>query len=103
MTRLAAVLLAAVLLAPAARAGEPQAPPAAAEGRAVIPVRGMNCGGCVGTVTEALEKVEGVKSVHVSLERKQAVVTYDAGRVDAARLAAAINATGFKAGPPAAN
>jgi copper chaperone CopZ len=63
----------------------------------------MHCGGCVGTVTEALEKVPGVKSVKVSLEKEQAVVTYDAARVEPKALAKAIDATGYRAGKPAAN
>ena len=107
MTRIAAAVLAAALLAPAARAEEqkvvPAAAPAAAEARAVIPVKGMHCGGCVGTVTEALEKVPGVKTVKVSLEKARAVVTYDRAQVDPKKLAEAIDATGYKAGAPAAN
>jgi copper ion binding protein len=107
MTRIAAVLVSALLLAPAARAEEakktPPAAVAAAEGKATIPVKGMHCGGCVGTVTEALEKVPGVKTVKVSLEKEQAVVTYDKAKVEAQALVKAIDATGYKAGKPSAN
>lgn len=107
MTRIAAALIAALLLAPAARAEEskttPPAAAAAAEARATIPVKGMHCGGCVGTVTEALEKVPGVKSVQVSLEKEQAVVTYDQAKVQTKALVKAIDATGYKAGKPSAN
>lgn len=108
MLRTAAVV-AALLLAPAARAEEPRksketapAASAAAEARTVIPVKGMHCGGCVGTVTEALEKVPGVKTVKVSLEKERAVVTYDRSQVEPQALAKAIDATGYKAGKPSA-
>ncbi len=37
-----------------------------------LKINGMNCQHCVKTVTEAIEKVEGVSSVKVSLERKEA-------------------------------
>jgi Cu+-exporting ATPase len=40
-------------------------------------VEGMSCGHCVAHVEKALNDVEGVTSVEVSLEKKQAVVTTD--------------------------
>ena len=40
----------------------------------VVKVGGMNCEHCAAHVKESLEKIEGVKSVTVSLQEKRAVV-----------------------------
>ncbi len=39
-----------------------------------LSIEGMSCAHCVGHVTSALSKVEGVTSVHVDLATKSAVV-----------------------------
>lgn len=41
----------------------------------VLNVDGMNCGGCVKSVTGILQAVDGVASVKVSLENKNATVS----------------------------
>jgi len=41
-------------------------------------VTGMTCGHCVAAVTKALEKVPGVESAKVSLEKGEAVVSGEA-------------------------
>jgi len=64
---------------------------------ATIQVEGMTCGGCAASVRQALAKREGVKSVEVSLEKKQAIVMYDPAKVTPKQLTEAINQTGFKA------
>lgn len=64
---------------------------------AIIQIEGMTCGGCAASVRQALAKREGVNSVEVSLEEKQAVVIYDPAKVTPEHLADAINQTGFKA------
>jgi|FaiFalDrversion3_1042247.scaffolds.fasta_scaffold00122_1 copper ion binding protein len=64
---------------------------------ATIQIEGMTCGGCAASVHQALATREGVKSVEVSLEKKQAIVTYDPAKVTPKQLADAINQTGFKA------
>ena len=40
----------------------------------VISIEGMMCSHCTGTVQKALEAVEGVKAVTMSLEQKNAAV-----------------------------
>ncbi len=40
----------------------------------VVKVEGMHCVHCAAHVKEALEKLDGVKKVDVSLEKKEAVV-----------------------------
>ena len=63
-----------------------------------IKVDGMSCGGCVKSVTGVLTALDGVASADVSLERKQAVVEFDAAKVTRDRLKAAIEDAGFDAG-----
>ena len=59
-----------------------------------IKVEGMMCMHCVAHVKEALEKVEGVKKVEVSLEKKNALVEGDFKMEDAIK---AVNDAGYKA------
>jgi|GEM_PF-86021 len=49
-------------------------------------IDGMTCGGCVKSVTRLLEGVEGVEKAEVSLENKNAVVTFDESKTDADAL-----------------
>ena len=60
-------------------------------------VDGMNCGGCVGSVTRAVSRLPGVQKVDVSLQGKAATVVYDGAAVDSAAIIAAIEAAGFGA------
>lgn len=63
-----------------------------------IKVGGMSCGGCVKSVTGVLTALEGVAKAEVSLEQKQAVVEFDAAKVNRDQLKAAIEDAGFDAG-----
>ena len=54
----------------------------------------MSCGHCVMRVKKAIEGVQGVKKVDVSLENKQAVVEFDEGKTDVENIKAAIKETG---------
>lgn len=62
-----------------------------------IKVSGMTCGGCVASVTRVVQAVAGVESADVSLEKGEAVVSYDGARASPAALKAAIVAAGFDA------
>jgi P-type Cu+ transporter len=73
-----------------------------------IPVAGMTCDHCVGTVRRALEGVPGVRSAAVDLAAGRAEVAFDPQQADPARLKAAIEAAGYSvpsaatpAAPPA--
>jgi copper ion binding protein len=59
-----------------------------------ISIEGMTCGHCAARVTKALQAVNGVKGVDVSLERKNAVLEGD-GLVDA-DIRAAIEDAGYQ-------
>jgi copper ion binding protein len=60
-------------------------------------VTGMHCGGCVNSVTRAVSRVPGVKTVQVSLDKNAATVEYDGAAVAPAAIVAAIVAAGFEA------
>lgn len=59
-------------------------------------VEGMSCQHCVAHVTQALEAVEGVSRVEVSLEDASAIVEFDSAVSDEALIAAVKNA-GYEA------
>ena len=65
-----------------------------------IPVQGMICVVCAGNVKKTLASIDGVQEADIDLERREARVRYDAGRVSPARFVAAINQLGYKAGTP---
>lgn len=105
--KLAALLVAACLAAPAHAADRPapaapaaRAGAAAATATAVIPVKGMSCGGCVAHVNEEVGKVPGVKSVDTSLDDARTTVVYDPAKVSPEQLAKAIAKAGYEPGKP---
>ncbi len=69
--------------------------------RTRLRVEGMTCEGCVRSVTRALQAVEGVQEVQVTLEPGEAVV--QAPGVPAERLVQAVEDAGFDARPLAAD
>jgi copper chaperone len=62
-----------------------------------IKVGGMTCGGCVASVKRVVQAVPGVESVDVSLDKGQAVVTYDGAKAAPSAFKHAIAAAGFDA------
>ncbi len=44
-------------------------------------ISGMTCGGCVRSVSNVLKALDGVAKAEVSLEKNNAVVDYDPGKV----------------------
>lgn len=63
----------------------------------ILNIQGMTCGGCVRSVSNALQRIEGVAKVDVALEQGKATVDYDADMTDPAELAAAVDDAGFEA------
>ena len=61
----------------------------------VIGIGGMSCQGCVGNVSGVLQALPGVEQVEVSLEKAQATVVFDAGRVGMAQFRDAVEGAGF--------
>ena len=60
----------------------------------ILRVGDMSCGHCVATVQGALEQVDGVESVQVSLNEKVARVLHS-GDIDTFALLQAVEAVGF--------
>ena len=66
-----------------------------------VPVDGMICVVCAGRVKTALKAVHGVQDAEVNLEKHNAVIQYEDGKVSLDQLTRAINKLGYKAGVPA--
>ncbi len=60
-------------------------------------VEGMDCGGCVKSVTRMLTGVPGVESVDVSLAEAKAAVRFDPAKTSLPELKRAVERAGFKA------
>ena len=55
-------------------------------------VKGMQCAqSCPVKITEAIKKIDGVKTCDVNFDQKTATVTYDQDKIDSKALAEAIN------------
>ena len=59
-----------------------------------IPINGMVCGGCAGTVRYALAQLRGVVHTHVKIGT--AMVMYDPGRTNNGALCRAIALAGYE-------
>jgi periplasmic mercuric ion binding protein len=62
-------------------------------------VPGMTCPTCPITVKKALNKVPGVSKIEISLEKKQAAVTFDDTKTDARALVKATTDAGYPSQP----
>lgn len=58
-------------------------------------ITGMTCGGCTGSVTNALKRVDGVGEVKVSLSTGEATVQYDETRTSPDLLGSAVTQAGY--------
>lgn len=63
-----------------------------------LSVTGMVCEGCVAAVKAALESVAGVEIADVSLEKKEAVITYDPAQTTEDDLKKAVENAGYGIG-----
>ena len=62
-----------------------------------LKVEGMDCQGCVKSVTRMLSGVPGVQGVDVSLAEGRARVTYDPVKAGVAQFKRAVERAGYKA------
>jgi copper chaperone len=62
-----------------------------------LKVEGMDCEGCVKSVTRMLSGLPGVQQVDVSLADARARVTYDPARVGMQDMKKAVERAGYKA------
>ena len=63
----------------------------------LLKIGGMSCQGCVKSVTKVLLELPGVDKAEVSLDRGEARVGYDAGKVSPVTMKQAIEDAGFEA------
>ncbi|HTH95744.1 MAG TPA: heavy metal-associated domain-containing protein [Rhodocyclaceae bacterium] len=64
---------------------------------ATLNIQGMTCGGCVRSVTNALQGADGVEKADVSLSDSKATVAYDPAQTSPQALAELIDDIGFEA------
>jgi len=64
---------------------------------AEIKIEGMDCEGCVKSVTRMLGGVPGVEKVDVSLAEGKATVTYDPAKSGVAEFKRAVQRAGYEA------
>ena len=62
-----------------------------------LKVEGMDCQGCVKSVTRMLSALPGVQKADVSLAQANAKVTYDPSKVDVGAMREALERAGYKA------
>ena len=74
------------------------APAWAAPQTVTLSVPGMTCAACPVTVKKALSRVKGVDKIAVSLEKKEAVVTFDDSQTNLAALTKATESAGYPSG-----
>lgn len=61
-----------------------------------IRVEGMVCQHCLTTITSALNSLQGINNVWVSLKEKRVEVDYDDNKVDVGKIKEAISARGYE-------
>lgn len=62
-----------------------------------IAIKGMHCAACVTRIEKTLSKIDGVKSVHVSLATERGKIVYDREKVRLSDVLAKISQIGFQA------
>lgn len=62
-----------------------------------FPIAGMTCSSCVNRITRAVRRLDGVSRVSVDLRTETATVRREPALIPGARIAAAIEAAGYRA------
>jgi len=62
-------------------------------------ISGMTCGGCVRSVGNVLQALDGVARADVSLEKRSAVVDFDPEKVGIEQLRRSVEEAGFEVTP----
>ena len=62
-----------------------------------LKIEGMDCQGCVKSVTRMLSSLPGVEKVEVSLEKGNAQVTHDPAKSGLAEMKRAVERAGYQA------
>lgn len=64
--------------------------------KVTISVEGMHCAMCVKNLTRGLKEANGVSDAVVSLEEKNAVVTFDPAKIDEEGIRAVVRECGYQ-------
>ena len=64
-----------------------------------LPVTGMTCEGCTGSIKRGLERLDGVKQVTVEFREGKAIVEYDTEKLDVSQLIDAASTSGRNGKP----
>ncbi|MCK6512583.1 copper ion binding protein [Myxococcota bacterium] len=100
----APVLLALLLIAAALPSGlsslsiaspKPHTPPTHTQ-QITLDLSGLHCGGCVESITRALQSLPGVQKADVTLEPQRAIVVYTPKQVTPQQMLQAIEKAGYK-------
>ena len=67
------------------------------EEKALVDLPSIQCGMCEKTIEKGLSKREGVVSIDVNIDEKNATVVYEAGLIDLAGIEKAIAGLGYQA------
>jgi copper chaperone CopZ len=62
-----------------------------------LSITGMTCGGCVKAISRALQAIQGVQNVDVSLAAAAATVTFDPQATSVGKLRQAVQQAGYGA------
>jgi len=60
-------------------------------------IEGMECGSCAASVKSALQKLDGVKEIDITFEKKGGTVEFDPAKVDEKKIVETVNKAGFEA------
>ncbi len=69
--------------------------------KVTVPVEGMSCSSCVSTVNKTVKAFNGVKNVEVSLEKREATITFTDEKISTGQISKAISDKGYKTGKAA--
>lgn len=67
--------------------------------KTILKIQGMVCEACPPKIKKALEELDGVKKAEVSLEKAEAYVESEPGKVTTEQMIQAVDQAGFKASP----
>ncbi|MGO4937711.1 heavy-metal-associated domain-containing protein [Fundicoccus sp. Sow4_H7] len=62
----------------------------------IFNVKKMGCQNCANTITRALNKLDGVEKVDVSLQNKTASVQYDGAKIQTTEMVKAVADAGYE-------
>lgn len=64
---------------------------------ACLNVEGMTCSACAVTIKSAIKKLDGIKNIQVSLEKKNAIISYDSAFTNSNEIKSKIDSIGYMA------